>query len=136
VSFFLDTNICIYALKGSFPEIARRLAARTPSDIKIPSMVEAELLFGAEKSGRRERTLEILDRFLSPFEIVPFCERAARHYARIRAQLEWTGASIGPNDLIIAATSMANGGTLITHNTAEFSRVDGLALEDWTEQPD
>jgi tRNA(fMet)-specific endonuclease VapC len=136
VSVFLDTNICVYALKGRFPEIARHLAARTPSDIKIPSMVEAELFFGAEKSGRRERTLEILERFLSPFEIVPFCERAARHYARIRVQLESSGASIGPNDLVIAATSIANGATLITHNTAEFSRVHGLALEDWTEGPD
>ena len=81
MSFFLDTNICIYALKGSFPEISRQLAARTPSDIKIPSMVEAELFFGVEKSKRRERTLEIVERFLSPFEIVPFSERAARHDA-------------------------------------------------------
>jgi tRNA(fMet)-specific endonuclease VapC len=83
-----------------------------------------------------ERILEIVERFLSPFEIVPSSERAARHDARIRAQLEWSGASIGPNDLIIAATSMANGGTLITHDTAEFPRVDGVALEDWPEQPD
>lgn len=42
-----------------------------------------------------------------------------------------SGTPIGPNDLLIAAISLARGATLVTHNTREFSRVPGLLLEDW-----
>ena len=49
----------------------------------------------------------------------------------VRATLEQAGTPVGPNDLLIAAIALANGLTLVTHNTAEFSLVPGLALEDW-----
>jgi tRNA(fMet)-specific endonuclease VapC len=86
VIHFLDTNTVIYALKGTFPGIPQRIRERSPDEIKIPSIVEAELLYGAEKSSRRTRTLGIVGRFLAPFEIVPFGSQAARHYATIRAR--------------------------------------------------
>jgi tRNA(fMet)-specific endonuclease VapC len=62
---------------------------------------------------------------------LPFDDRAAEVYGRIRAHLTATGMAIGPNDLMIAAIALANGLTLVTHNTAEFSRVPGLTIEDW-----
>jgi tRNA(fMet)-specific endonuclease VapC len=62
---------------------------------------------------------------------LPFDDPAAEEYARVRAHLANQGTPIGPNDLIIAATALANQLTLVTHNTAEFSRVPGLTLEDW-----
>jgi tRNA(fMet)-specific endonuclease VapC len=49
----------------------------------------------------------------------------------IRAQLALAGTPIGPNDLLIAAIALANGSTLVTHNTGEFGRVNGLRIEDW-----
>jgi tRNA(fMet)-specific endonuclease VapC len=58
-------------------------------------------------------------------------DRAAEQYGPIRADLASRGLLIGPNDLMIAAIALANGCTLVTHNTAEFSRVPGLTLEDW-----
>lgn len=131
MSYFLDTNTCIYALNGKFPAVGQRMARTSPDQIKVPSMVKAELLLGAEKSDRKQRTLEVLAAFMSPLEVVPFCTLAAEQYARIRANLESTGQSIGPNDLIIAATVLAQGGTLVTHNIREFSRVEGLRVEDW-----
>jgi tRNA(fMet)-specific endonuclease VapC len=132
VIHFLDTNTVIYALKGTFPGIPQRIRERSPDEIKIPSIVEAELLYGAEKSSRRTRTLGIVGRFLAPFEIVPFGSQAARHYATIRGELESRGLPIGPNDLVIAATVLARSGVLVTHNTREFERVSALCLEDWT----
>ena len=66
-----------------------------------------------------------------PFESLPFDDAAAQHYATVRRQLESVGAGIGPYDLQIAAIALANGCTLVTHNTQEFSRVMGLLLEDW-----
>ncbi len=73
----------------------------------------------------------IVDRFLKPFHVVPFDEAAAHRYATLRAELEVAGTPIRPNDLIIAATALHVGATLVTHNTREFARVCGLELEDW-----
>ena len=130
--FFLDTNTCIYALKGAYPALGREMAGRAPQTIRVPSLVQAELLYGAEKSRQRKKVLAALGAFLAPLQIVPFCSRSAVHYARIRAELERRGTPIGANDLIIASTVLANHGTLVTHNTGEFGRIDGLAMEDWT----
>jgi tRNA(fMet)-specific endonuclease VapC len=129
----LDTNICIYMLKGLYPNLRTRLASRSPSSIAIPSVVKAELLLGAYKSNRREETILILDSFLTPFQILPFGDDETVFYARIRAELEAEGKPMGPNDLLIAATAMAQGATLVTHDTREFGRVRGLALEDWVQ---
>ncbi len=74
----------------------------------------------------------MLDRFLSPFDIIPFGDKEVMTYGRIRANLERDGNIIGPNDLIIAAITISNGAILVTHNKAEFDRVEGLVIEDWT----
>jgi tRNA(fMet)-specific endonuclease VapC len=68
---------------------------------------------------------------LAVFESLPFDDPSADHYGLIRRDLERAGAIIGPNDLMIAATERAHGLVLVSHNTGEFSRVDGLSLEDW-----
>lgn len=131
MKYFLDTNICIYALKSTFPQIQKRMEALFPSDVAIPSMVKAELYYGALKSQKKNKVLSALDKFLSPFEIIPFGDEEIMSYAKIRANLEKTGKIIGPNDLIIAATALSHGATLVTHNTKEFERVQDLLIEDW-----
>ncbi len=132
--FLLDTNTCIYFIKGSYQSLADELRKRKPTDIKIPSMVMAELLLGAEKSKQRIKTLEACRAFLEPFGVLSFDDEAALKYAEIRAALEKKGRTIGPNDLIIAATVMAHDGILVTHNTKEFKRVTGLRVEDWVRE--
>ncbi len=107
--------------------------SHNPNTIKIPAIVVAELVHGAEKSLDPVRNLEQVKKFLMAFEIVPFDHSAAYSYGRIRADLEKKGHIIGPNDLIIAATVLSQNGILVTHNTKEFSRVTNLALEDWIE---
>lgn len=62
---------------------------------------------------------------------LPFDDRAADEYGRIRAYLARLGTPIGPNDLLIAAIALANNATLVTHNTTEFNRVPGLTIVDW-----
>jgi tRNA(fMet)-specific endonuclease VapC len=131
VKYLLDTNTCIYALKGLHPSIARRLFSLSPPAVKIPSMVQAELLLGAAKSNRPVETRKVIAAFLAPFEIVPFGSEAAAVYAEIRGTLERTGKPIGPNDFIIAATAIAYGGVLVTANLHEFQRVPGLRSESW-----
>ena len=71
--------------------------------------------------------------FLEPFDIREFDSDASYFYGLIRQSLTEKGTPVGPNDLLIAATVLANNGTLITHNTKEFSRIEDLRIEDWTE---
>ena len=133
MTLFLDTNILIFAMKGMFPRIMERLAASDPERIKVPAIVLAELVCGALKSVKPGDAMKVMERFLAPYEIVPFCKRSAMHHGQIRAHLELQGEKIGPNDMIIAATVLAHGGTLVTHNLREFRRVSDLKVEDWTE---
>ena len=133
MNYFLDTNICIYFLKGISENIRIRLLEKHPDEIRICSIVQAELLYGAEKSIRREENLKNIQNFLFPLKITPFGENEAKSYSIIRAELEKEGNIIGPNDLIIAATVLENDGILITNNVKEFGRVRNLKIENWTE---
>ena len=130
--FFLDTDTCVFALRGRHPRIEERLRSLRPALVKIPAVVRAELLLAGEKSNRREETLATMRAFLEPYRTVAFGVRAADTYAHVRAALERRGTPIGPNDLLIASIVLARGGTLVTHNVREFQRVENLRVEDWT----
>jgi tRNA(fMet)-specific endonuclease VapC len=131
MKYFLDTNICIYFLNNRFPCLAGRFASQKRGDIKIPVMTAAELVYGAKKSVNREKTLSAVNDFLDNFEIVPFDNGAVGVYGEIRANLEKKGNPIGANDLIIASITLAQSGTLVTHNANEFMRIEELQIEDW-----
>ena len=130
--FLLDTNVCVYAMKNTFPQLTQRMYAHDPSELFLSAVTVFELEYGAEKSAWGERTRWKLAMFLAPFTILPFTADDAAAAARIRAYLEKRGTPIGPYDLQIAAQGSARGLTVVTRNTGEFSRVPGLALEDWT----
>ena len=132
MAWFLDTNACTMHLRGRHPQLSGRWRQHRAEDLALPLTAYAELLVGAEKSSQPERVLRQIEVLLEAHEIVEITEEVAEHYARIRADLEVRGAVIGGNDLWIAATALAHGATLVTNNTAEFSRVPGLLLEDWT----
>jgi tRNA(fMet)-specific endonuclease VapC len=94
------------------------------------SIVKAELHYGALRSNNPPQALAKLAEFLAPFQSLPFHDQCAADYGRIRARLAQTGSLIGPNDLLIAAIAVVHGAILVTHNTREFRRVEGLAIED------
>ncbi len=133
MKYFLDTNVCIYYLKGMYPGLKEKLLSCNPEMIGIPAITKAELLYGAEKSKRRKENLDRVNEFLLPFQIQGFADPESRVYAYIRSDLEKKGMLIGPDDIIIASIVLANNGVLVTHNTKEFNRVNGLVFEDWTE---
>jgi len=129
--YLLDSNACIRILKNSSRNLVERFRQHEPSEIKLCSVVKAELVYGAERSARVEANFALLRRFFSLFQSFPFDDESAEQYGRIRVDLERAGTMIGPNDLMIAAIARVQGLVLITHNTKEFSRVAGLKLEDW-----
>lgn len=131
MTYLLDTNTCIKYLNGRSEKIKQHLEALQDQDILMCSVVKAELFYGAIKSARPKENLAKQHYFVNHFPSLPFDDQAAEIYAEIRAQLEKLDTPIGPNDLLIAAIALANQVTLVTHNTSEFERVEGLQLEDW-----
>jgi tRNA(fMet)-specific endonuclease VapC len=133
MKFLLDANAWIAHLRQTWPSVTQRLSQHPASDVALCSMVLAELLYGAERShaSYRAANFALIAGLRQQYFSLPFDDPPAEEYGRIRSHLANQGTPIGPNDLIIAAIALANKLTLVTHNTAEFSRVPGLALEDW-----
>ena len=129
----LDTNILIYMIKRKPPSVIERFSLCAPDDELMMSFVTyAELLKGATRSTRRQRVEEQLASLcqLIPvsYEVTPLlAQRYAEHAARLRG----LGTPIGNNDLWIAAHALSLDCTLVTHNTKEFNRIEGLRIEYW-----
>ena len=92
---------------------------------------EGGTLLRGVQSPKRDENLLLLSRLFPQFASLPFDDRAADVYGQIRADLARKGTPIGPNDFMIAAITLANDLTLVTHNVAEFGRVPALRVEDW-----
>lgn len=131
--YLLDSCICIDFIRGNMPYAYNLLRKSNPSQFGISSIVEAELRTGAEKSANPHRNRLVTETFLKPFKILSFDSRCAIEYARIRTYLENNGMKIGANDMLIAATALANNAILATNNIKEFKRIPGLSCESWYE---
>ncbi|MDZ8264590.1 type II toxin-antitoxin system tRNA(fMet)-specific endonuclease VapC [Nostoc sp. ChiQUE01b] len=129
--YLLDTNVCARYLNGRSLLIRERLRSTDVKDIAVCSVVKAELFYGAMRSNDPNRTFFRQQEFLKLFVSLPFDDSTALVYGRIRAELLASGTPIGPNDFLLAAIALTHNLTLVTHNTREFSRVSGLAIEDW-----
>lgn len=109
----------------------RRLLARSPADVAVSVITEAELRTGAVKSTAPHQTLERVESFLGPLTVVEFTSSDAVTYAAVRGMLERAGTPIGPLDTLIAAQAVARKLVLVTYNQREFARIAGLRLENW-----
>jgi len=128
--FMLDTNTLIYFFKG-MGEVGENLFTYSPQDIFIPSIVIYELQVGIAKSNNPKKREKQLSTLLQQINIIEFGEQEAKASALIRASLEKKGIPIGPMDILIAGSAKAHNLTLVTHNTKEFIRVEGLMIKDW-----
>jgi tRNA(fMet)-specific endonuclease VapC len=128
VSYLLDTNAVIALMEVRQP-LFNRVRRRAPANFHLSAIVTHELYFGAYNGRGTNETLDRLDGLR--FEILDFDLEDARRSAEIRAVLARNGTPIGPYDVLIAGQALNRGLTLITRNTREFSRVEGLAVEDW-----
>jgi tRNA(fMet)-specific endonuclease VapC len=131
--YLLDSNSCIGWLRQKHPDLVARIQRESPASIVLCSVVLAELIYGAERSGAAQRTgnLSRVEQLRKLFVYLPFDDQSAERAGRLRAYLAGIGTPVGPHDLQIAAIALTNGCTLVTHNVSEFSRVPGLLIEDW-----
>lgn len=131
--YLLDTNILIYLIKQQPPAIAQRVDALPEEARLCMSFISwAELLKGAERSVRKPEVLRRLDALARQVAVLyPHGPAICQHYAAQSTRLKEAGTPVGGNDLWIACHALAEGATLVTHNTREFQRVAGLSLEDW-----
>jgi len=131
--YLLDTNICILLLRGREP-VRQRLQAAGPDNCFISEITVAELYFGAEKSPNSQQEFLRTTGFVASAQLAPIAP-ALRVYAQQRWRLQQLGQPLDDFDLLIGATAIANGLTMVTNNIRHFQRLPLPALEDWTQAP-
>lgn len=129
--YMLDTNICIYILKNYNEKLISKFSKYKFGDIGISSIVYSELIYGVEKSLKRDENLKNLLKFLSSIIICDYDVEAANEYGKIRTDLEKAGNIIGSLDMLIAAHASSKKVILITNNVKEFKRIKHLKVENW-----
>jgi len=132
--YLLDTNICIYAMKHHV-NVLRRMQQARVDGMCVSAVVAAELAFGVARSAmaNRENNQAALQRFLAAMSVQPWTEDVIWVYGAQRQVLKQAGTPIREMDLLIAAHAMTLGLTLVTNNSREFERVEGLKLENWVD---
>lgn len=130
LSFLLDSDICIYAMRERDRDLSRRFNA-AEGRIGISDVTLFELVYGAEKSAEPARNIAVLQNFAARLEVLPFNSPAAYHAGQIRAELERAGTPIGSYDFMIAGHARSQGLVLVTNNLREFGRVEALRCESW-----
>jgi tRNA(fMet)-specific endonuclease VapC len=128
--YMLDTDTISYLIKGSSAALKNNFLKHRAEELTISPLVCAELLYGVKKKGNRDVEKKVHD-FLSHIRTIDFNSEAAESYAALRAELEKLGTPLDNMDLLIAASATAAGTVLVTHNIKHFSRIPGLAIEDW-----
>jgi tRNA(fMet)-specific endonuclease VapC len=128
--YLLDTNICIYYIKGQF-ELKHKFEKVNPENCFISEITLAELKFGVENSQRKERNQKALNDFLTGINIVPVFH-SLDLYASEKARLRKLGNTIDDFDLLIGVTAVRHNLTMVTNNINHFNRIKGIDIEDWT----
>lgn len=128
--YMLETNFVIHVIKCR-PVAMLELFNTNAGRMVISSITLAELMHVAEISAEAARNYRAVESFVSRMEVLGYGAKAARHYGDILAKLERTGKPIGVNEVHIAAHARSEGLVVVTNNPFEFSRIDGLLIENW-----
>jgi tRNA(fMet)-specific endonuclease VapC len=112
-------------------DVIQRFKQIKMGEIGVSTITISELQYGISKSKQRRKNEIRLNEFITPLEILPYNESAAKAYGNIRYELEKTGKPIGPLDLLIAAHAVSRNLTVVTNNDKEFKRIKKLKVENW-----
>ena len=129
--YILDTNICIYLLKGLF-DIDKKIENANTENCFVSEITIAELKFGVENSTHHDKNRKTIDEFVNKFTILPIFN-SLDIYAKEKARLRKKGTSLDDFDLLIGATAISNDLILVTRNVSDFERLEGIKIENWVE---
>lgn len=130
--YVLDTNTCIYWLKGR-EEIRRRIEQIGTDNLRMTVVTLAEMRYGAYNSQKVEENLKNIDNFLRKVRVLFLNEDAANKFGKIKVDLCRGGQIIDDFDILISAITLSNDGILVTNNIEHFKRIEGLKFENWLE---
>ena len=130
--YLLDTNICIYYIKGKY-ELDKKFESVEAYSLFISEITLAELKFGVENSANPVKNREVLMNFLSGVQILPIYD-SLDVYAREKARLRKLGKPVDDFDLLIGASAISNEMVLATNNVKHFERMEQIVIEDWTQE--
>ena len=129
--YMLDTNICIYIIKKKPQKVLDQLKTYKGKGLYISTITLAVLEFGNENSLYKEKNKIALMEFLTIINIANFDEHAAKEFGVIKKSLISRNKLIGPYDMLIGAHAKSLNMILVTNNTKEFKRIEGLEIENW-----
>lgn len=132
MKYLLDTST-VSRFVQSDDGVLARLGRESPANLAISSVTLLEIEYGLRANPARERTIgKVVRSFCEALETLAFDAACAQIGAEIRAALRARGTPIGPFDLLIGATAFRHRLVIVTNNTREFERIDGLSVEDWS----
>jgi len=130
MKYLLDTNICIYFLKGKFG-LVKVFDQIGFENLFISEITIAELKFGAAKSDRPEKNKRVIEELANMFKKIPIFQ-SLDIFAEEKARLKKEGNTVDDFDLLIGSTSIANRMILVTNNEKHFSKLKNIQIENWT----
>jgi len=130
MKYLLDTNICVYWLKGN-EKLEQKILSVGIDNVALSFINISELYYGAYKSQRTQSNLNLIRQLTGQLNVVESDEAISEIFGQLKAELEVAGTIIDDADLFIAACAKVHGLILVTNNVKHFKRVKGLKLENW-----
>jgi tRNA(fMet)-specific endonuclease VapC len=132
MAYLIDTDILIYSLKGH-AGVQTQFRKKDPFPKAISVITFGELLYGAKKSKTVEKSSAVVLRIAELFPIIEITRGIIEIFADLKASLSHKGQSVDDMDLLIGSTALFLNYTLVTNNEKHFSKIPGLALENWSQ---
>lgn len=133
MKYLLDTDICIYWLKGK-TTVKNKIDQVDWTEISICSVTVSELYFGAYNSSRVEQNLETAEQFINSIFVFSLNHSALKKFGQLKAKLRQAGTPVADFDLLIASVALTEDLILVTNNTRHYKRIENLRLENWTDE--
>ncbi len=130
MNYLLDTNICVYWLKGNEKIEAKALSVGL-DNISISFINLSELYYAAYKSEKQRENILAIQKMLEKIDIIDSSEAVCNLFGSLKARLGKEGMILDDADLFIAACAIEHQLTLVSNNERHFSRIKELKLENW-----
>ena len=130
MKYLLDTDICIYWLKGR-KAVREKINQVGQTEIAICSITVSELYFGAYNSNKIEQNLITAETFIKSLPVISLSNNTLKKFGQLKAQLRQAGTPVADFDLLIASVAITEDLILVTNNTRHYQRIVGLKLDNW-----